>query len=302
MLGFVKPFKAELKMREFQRYQSVYCALCKNLGRRFGQLKRLAVTYDATFLALFFLSFSEEEDCLSESCVANPLRKKSIAAPHPLIEFSADMTAILVSERGSDDWRDGQFFRAISEKALFGRAARKVKQRYPDLTERIRMEMDAFISFEKSEWEKAIPPGFTELRAESARRANLAAAYNGRMLRDIFLAACSVSDNPDLTNEKYISVISIFADHLGQWVYLMDAAEDQEQDIKHGRFSPFRGLERKACLELASELLETREHEMDMHAALLPYVKDAAIIQNIVTLGLPAERKRLLAGEKRVKV
>lgn len=298
MLGYVRPLKAEMKVREFQRYQAVYCALCKSLGQRFGQLKRLAVTYDAAFLALFFLSFHDEENSRNESCVANPLQKRAVAAPHPLIEYAADITAILFAERGRDDWRDGQYLRALSEKALFARPGQKASLLYPKLHAFIQAEMEAFRRYEKQEWEKPIPPALPELIQEAGRRAETAAGYNGRMLREIFLTACGLSAKEILREEKYRAVIAVFAEQLGQWIYLMDAADDREKDIRYGRFNPFRGLDRKSCSELAAGLLEKRENSMDLHAALLPYLKDAEIIRNIVTMGLPAERARLLSGKR----
>ena len=299
MLGYLRVHKAELKMREFTRYQSVYCALCKALGRRFGAFQRLGVTYDATFLALFLLSFEEaEEGLLHEACPANPLKKRPIAAPHPLINFAADITAFLIYEHGVDDWRDGQWLRALPQRAIFLSPKREFQKSEPELTEVLGEYLEMFREYEMNEWVKPIPPGRDALLREARIRAIDAARYNGLMLEEILLAGAEKSSNSELKSERYEAVLRIIGRAMGEWVYLMDALEDQEEDVREARFNPFRGLNRESCKEMANELLIEREEEMQRHAALLPYVKDAAIIQNLFTWGLTMERERCLKGER----
>ena len=47
MLGYVKIDKGELKVREYEVYCGYYCGICKSIGRRYGQLPRMALSYDA---------------------------------------------------------------------------------------------------------------------------------------------------------------------------------------------------------------------------------------------------------------
>ena len=51
MLGYVKIDKGELKVREYEVYCGYYCGICKSIGRRYGQLPRMALSYDAAFPA-----------------------------------------------------------------------------------------------------------------------------------------------------------------------------------------------------------------------------------------------------------
>ena len=46
MFGYVRPYKPELLVKELTRYQSVYCGICKQIGRDYGQVPRLALGYD----------------------------------------------------------------------------------------------------------------------------------------------------------------------------------------------------------------------------------------------------------------
>jgi hypothetical protein len=55
MFGYVRPLKPELLVREFSRYKSIYCGICKQIGHDYGQLPRLALGYDLTLLAVLLL-------------------------------------------------------------------------------------------------------------------------------------------------------------------------------------------------------------------------------------------------------
>ena len=41
MFGYVRPYKSEMLVREFEQYKAVYCELCRVLGREYGLLARL---------------------------------------------------------------------------------------------------------------------------------------------------------------------------------------------------------------------------------------------------------------------
>ncbi len=60
MFGYVRIYKPELRMREYEQYRGVYCSLCKHLGSRYGAALRLTLSYDMTFLALLTMALKTE--------------------------------------------------------------------------------------------------------------------------------------------------------------------------------------------------------------------------------------------------
>ena len=52
MFGFIRPLKSELKVREWERFQSVYCGLCHSIRSRYGSAQAMLLSYDCTYLAL----------------------------------------------------------------------------------------------------------------------------------------------------------------------------------------------------------------------------------------------------------
>ena len=64
-------------------YKSAYCGLCKRMGKDYGRLSRLALSYDGTFLAM--LSMALRDDCPgfeAGRCVANPAKRCTYCTGH----------------------------------------------------------------------------------------------------------------------------------------------------------------------------------------------------------------------------
>ena len=52
MFGYVIVNKPELKIKDFDTYQSFYCGLCKALHEDFGRRGQLTLNFDLTFLEM----------------------------------------------------------------------------------------------------------------------------------------------------------------------------------------------------------------------------------------------------------
>ena len=76
MFGYVRPFKSELLVREYDQYKAAYCQLCRALREHYGRAASFTLSYDCTFYALLALSTREAELKLHHGrCVMNPLKK-----------------------------------------------------------------------------------------------------------------------------------------------------------------------------------------------------------------------------------
>ena len=99
LFGYVRPFKPEMKMREFETFQAVYCGLCKELSHVYGPFASLTLSYDFTFIATLSLGLSEQEGRFQRcACAANPLRKKNVPAAlrgSHLLRFRSDADDLL---------------------------------------------------------------------------------------------------------------------------------------------------------------------------------------------------------------
>ena len=50
MFGYVTTDNPNLYIKDLGLYKALYCGLCKSIGATCGQMARLTLTYDLTFL------------------------------------------------------------------------------------------------------------------------------------------------------------------------------------------------------------------------------------------------------------
>ena len=77
MFGFVVASLQELREEEKNRYQAVYCGICRCIREADGQLCRLGLSYDMAFLALLLTSLYEPEEQNGQGrCIAHPAKRR----------------------------------------------------------------------------------------------------------------------------------------------------------------------------------------------------------------------------------
>lgn len=52
MFGYVRIRKDDLKVKDYYIYKQKYCGLCATLGKNYGFIYRMFISYDITFLIL----------------------------------------------------------------------------------------------------------------------------------------------------------------------------------------------------------------------------------------------------------
>ena len=76
MFGYVRLFKPEIKMGEYEQYQGIYCTLCRRLGRRYGLHARMTLSYDLTFLTLLQMALEKSGPNFCRGhCSFNPAKR-----------------------------------------------------------------------------------------------------------------------------------------------------------------------------------------------------------------------------------
>jgi hypothetical protein len=277
MFGYVRPLKPELLVREFARYRSVYCGLCKQIGHDYGLLPRLSTGYDLTLLAILLLSLSDGlPPERAEGCILNPIAKKPVSRGGPVLELCAGLSVLLAWHKAADNFQDGRSLSGMAGMGAFGLARIKARRRFP--------EFDRVIADQMAELAK-IESGDPDMSA---------ADVFGCMLQRIFgLAAGLVTGRDDLKQ-----AIGLLGRDLGSWIYLIDAIDDLADDCNNGDWNPFSRLEPGQACKIAESALEERELAADRTAALLPYLRDGGLMANVFTKGLPTVRGQVLRGEK----
>lgn len=281
MFGYVRPYKPELLVRELSRYQSVYCGICKQIGRDYGQLPRLTLGYDLTLFAVLLLSMSDDETTEHlEGCISNPLKKRPVLKGGEILRQAAALTILMAYHKAKDNAQDEHPVLGRSLQLTLLPAWRKAIRNYPVYERLIDQHLQRL---------KALENGPPDLQA---------ANIFGDLLSGIFAQAA-----PLATQDQAIQAgLARFGEHLGAWIYVLDAIDDRERDCNNGSWNPFALLDPDAARQQARDMLEHHEAEMDRIAALLPYDRDAGLLGNIVTVGLLAARDTILSGRKLGKI
>ena len=215
MFGYVLPPLEALPREEAERFRRVYCGLCHTLGRRYGPGARMILNYDFTYLAIL-LSEPEEPSAYEGRCISSPLKRRAYQPASPALELAADESVILAWWQLRDGAADHGFWKGTGYRAAsaaLGGAYRKAAAARPDFDRQVRgciAELSA-------------------LEAEQCPSMDRAADTFARILQ----SAAGAVDDPVRRR-----VLEQMLYHLGRWVYLVDAADDLEQDTASGGYNP----------------------------------------------------------------
>jgi hypothetical protein len=301
MLGYVTPEKGELKLREFEVYGAYYCGICRAVGARCGPLPRLLLSYDFAFLAKLLASVFDAPDAISPfRCLAHPMKKRAVAEISPVIEYAADMMLLSAYYKLRDDRLDEGSLRGFAGEFLLRGVVRGICARRPRKSRAI----DACIQ-ELGRLEK-------EACASFDRAAEPFARLMGEMLDYDGLPSASV--NASARTESLRRAFRLIGRNLGKWIYLIDAYDDAEEDLRRGAYNPLAlcygyGLSENAGESAAAFRARIAERvrlsatlylsELAEIAALLPIKKNRGILENIMYMGLLRRTEEIVSEDGR---
>lgn len=283
MFGYIRPLKLELKIRDFELYKAVYCGLCHSMRKKYGLLSRMLINYDVTFFALLRLSLGGEcGGFCKKRCIVNLFKKRSCASLTADTAKIADFNVLLCYYKIRDDFDDASYLKKIPLvflKAAFFRMFKKAEKNSPQTAE----ILADYAAAQKNVEEK------------KSASVDEAAHPTGEMTASVLVLGAA--------GEAEKRVLRRFGYFLGRWIYIMDAADDIQKDIKDGSYNPFAFAFAgdadtvKKARENAAGLLNSCTYEMAACYELLGRKRFDAILSNIVYLGLPSVQKNVLAGK-----
>lgn len=217
MFGYIFPDKPELKVKEFELFKAYYCGLCKAIGQCSGQLGRFVLNYDSSFLGMFLSSFNEgPEDIKIENCIAHPLARKPMIRGSSILKYAADINIILAYYKLEDDYRDEKSIKSLSLMGMLSSAYKKSILRNRDKGMLIKKRLDELSELEKS----------------SCKSIDQSAEPFSKLTEEIF------AYGPICENKNTERLLRWFGYNIGKWIYILDAYDDIEKDIKNQNFNP----------------------------------------------------------------
>jgi len=260
MFGYLTACAQALGEEQAQRYKSFYCGVCMSLKRRHGQLSRLTLNYDLSFLVLLLGSLYEPEEEKEESCcVVHPFKKQTKITT-PISAYASDMNLMLAYLKCLDNWQDEGSIISVAEAAALKSSYKKLASQYPRQHEAMCMSLEMLHKLEK----------------ERIEDADAAASSFGVLMAEILV----------YKEDRWSDTLRAMGMALGKFIYIMDAVMDLDSDTFHNSYNPFRryyGLDNQQRFR---DILKMLLAECVYYFDKLPLVQDVDILKNILCVGL----------------
>ena len=286
-----------MKIKEYDIFKAYYCGLCKELGKKYGQLARFTLNYESAFLAIILSALSDENiDMRLEPCAVHPFSKRPVIRDNEYISYAADMNILLTYYKFQDMKKDEKYLSGTAGSLIFYNQFKKAQARYPEKDSAIKRHLDAQDTLEK----------------QKCSNIDEAAEPFANLMKEILLY-------PGMTfEESTLTILEYIAYNLGRFIYIIDAYDDMHRDMKTQSYNPIlarfgHGIKNENGNFHFPESVEEEIREwvhfnltftlslIDKNFDKLKFRKNRGIIENVVKIGLYKELERIMKGEKKCK-
>ena len=264
MFGYVVINQPELKIKDYECYQSFYCGLCQCLKKDFSQLSRMTLNYDMTFLALLLTGLYEPQTkANTKRCILHPLHKRAMY-DNEYLHYAADMTIVLTYLKCEDNWLDEHKYSSHAFQGILHHHYQRIQNKYPNKIKVIEESLQKIHQLEN------------EKNYDLDKLSSLTGAFMAEIL-------CYKED-------EWSTYLRKMGDYLGRYIYLLDAYDDLKEDKKKGCFNPLIEEEKKENFEdrvrmILEMMIATSCDAFEM----LPILEYQDILRNILYSGVWAK-------------
>ena len=261
MFGYVTICEPELKVKDLKKYKAYYCGLCRELKKQYGTPGQMTLTYDMTFAIVLLTSLYESQtEAEFHRCKAHPVKKQAMLR-NEITRYAADMNVLLAYYHLKDDWEDEKKIGGFLGKGVLHGKVKKVIRKYPRQSRVIEESLRELAEYEK----------------RNSSDIDRTAGCFGNLMAEMFVYQEDIW-------EKSLRRIGFF---LGKFIYIMDAYEDMEEDIKKNCYNPLIRLYGKEDYEeKIQQILCMMIAECSAEFEKLPCLLDVDILRNILYDGV----------------
>lgn len=271
------PLKGELKVRELDIFKGYYCGVCTSLGK-INYPTKYILNYDMTFLALFLSSINYETDRPKRRFCGYKISKVNYFE-NKFIDYAAYMNIILANRKLIDDYNDDKNYLSLMLSKIFDVRNNKDFKEKIDRIDANLLEM-------------------SKLERENSSDIDRLSHLFGEITKETF----------DILDNRTGEVLKYLGYNLGRWIYVIDALDDLEGDIKNNKYNPikyafeFKGEEIKEFKDKIIDnirfMLYSYLENITKAYELIDLRKNKGILDNIIYLSLADKTEKVLKGEK----
>jgi len=292
MLGYLKPEKMELVMKDYQYYKLYYCSICRHLVRNNPRVYSFLTGYEGTLLAMIYNELVVRDiRAVKDRCSGVPIVKvAALPADHEAVQLGAYLCLLAFQVKFQDDLLDESGFWITRYNRFFKNHINKSFTGRINTYEKFNIDLPFVLSQQRE---------LNRLEKDEAVK-NIDMFLGG--WAEIFSYIMSQPFRGKIAGESH-QLLKRFFRKLGKAVNLLDAMADIHIDRRNNRFNPilraepFVEIENRTWLSRAhekySQLLEAERKEL---LALLPGLnlrESHSIVHNILTHSLDNELKKV---------
>ncbi len=280
MFGYINPDAPYLFKKDETLYKALYCGLCKSIGAGCGQTARTALTYDMAFTSALVHNIRGEDVRIEKRrCAIHWIKRRPITAVDETTVALGCVNTVLAYYKLCDDKADGDKKGVLRH--LYKCGFKRALKRYPEFNEIICRETARQAEIERS----------------GCSIIDEAADPTAVMMQEI--SCCVLGEYSTPYTQKLFYA-------LGKWVYLADALDDYDKDVKKGRYN---ALYNSCKINCKNEAVKSCGEEWkfvfnslfaDMRESLknIKFHFNHDLTDNIILRGIPLKTRALFYGKE----
>ncbi len=263
MFGYININGNELSEENKKAYQAYYCGLCRKLKTNCGAKGQMLLNYDMTFLIVLLTGLYELQNESSEIiCALHPTKKRTVWT-NEATDYAADMNLALAYHNLIDDWKDERAYTKKAFVKMLDKDYTRIMSKYPRQVKALEEFM------QKTE----------EVERNHETNLDAVAGLTGEMLGELF---CWKED-------EWAEEMRTLGFYMGKFVYIMDAYEDYDADVRKNEYNPLAYLKKENVQDLdtfCKLLLTSMMSECAKSFERLPILLHADILRNVLYSGV----------------
>ncbi len=280
MFGYVKPDNPNMYVKDVVLYKASYCGLCKSLGCACGQKARMCLSFDLAFLSCFLHNvMNVDMQVEKKRCVLHWFKARPISKPTELSKRIANLNVILAYQKFHDDVLDSG--KSKLKKSFFKSSYNKVRKTEPKLCSIIENYYKKLYDYEKSSGDSIV----------------VASEFFGKMLYEVVKV---------IAEDYFTEDVGTIAFNLGKWIYVADALDDFEKDLKKNEYNPFVMTYKDVLTK--KDLIQKNKPDLQfmfgdiiseimIANSKIKYCFNHDLVDNILTKGIVVKTTQLLEGK-----
>ncbi len=277
MFGYININQKELSDESKKAYQSYYCGLCRKLKSNCGTKGQMLLNYDMTFLIVLLTGLYElENEEVEFTCPLHPTKKRT-AWWNEATDYAADMNVILAYYNMLDDWKDEKSYTKRAFAKMLDKDYQRIMEKYPRQVTAIEQFMEKQAQAER----------------ENEKNLDIVAGLTGEMTGEIF------AWKKDVWEEE----LKTLGFYLGKFIYIMDAYEDVDEDIKKKSYNPLilaADKDDENFDTFCKLLLTSMMSECAKSFERLPILLHADLLRNVLYSGVWSKYEYLQLKKKKL--